>query len=155
MSSTSILKRPYFFEKTMKGYETLHHNSERSSSDDTLPSYSGLLEKSDNKPYERKSCWSKYAFFVVFNTIVFVIYGASLVLIMRDARERALSGPQLIPGECDDDCNKALADVNVAPAQSVIRWERKTFQHNSEAHGPFSGYPREEIDQNWRDLLNG
>jgi hypothetical protein len=43
----------------------------------------------------------------------------------------------------------------IAPAQEVLEWEIKTFDENSQEHGPFSGYPREEIDQNWRDLLDG
>jgi hypothetical protein len=31
----------------------------------------------------------------------------------------------------------------------------KKFDENSQTHGPFSGYPRDEIDENWRKILNG
>ncbi|KAM3563468.1 hypothetical protein ARSEF4850_002316 [Beauveria asiatica] len=40
------------------------------------------------------------------------------------------------------------------PATGVLEWSEHTFVENSFSHGPFSGYPRDEIDQNWHDLIN-
>jgi Mycotoxin biosynthesis protein UstYa len=45
--------------------------------------------------------------------------------------------------------------TRAAPAHEAVFYEETTFQENSQEHGPFSGYPRDEIDQNWHNLLNG
>jgi len=42
-----------------------------------------------------------------------------------------------------------------APAYEAVEWEEYTFVENSQEHGPFSGFPRPEIDENWDKLLNG
>ncbi|XWW97684.1 hypothetical protein V2A60_005670 [Cordyceps javanica] len=41
-----------------------------------------------------------------------------------------------------------------SPASGALEWSEHTFVENSFSHGPFSGYPREEIDRNWHDLIN-
>ena len=44
--------------------------------------------------------------------------------------------------------------LNVAPANKAVEWELRKFDANDNQKGPFSGKPREEIDQNWHNLLN-
>jgi hypothetical protein len=43
----------------------------------------------------------------------------------------------------------------VAPAFEALEWEEYKFKENSQSHGPFSGFPRPEIDENWDKLLEG
>ena len=40
-----------------------------------------------------------------------------------------------------------------APAQSAIKWERRTFENSLETANPYKGEPRKELDDAWNKLL--
>ena len=159
MESFSFTGRPFFFYRTMRGYRSVRNPSVRSSSEDTRGSGSLLLEKGDIPQLPKTSVWRRHAILISIHSFIFMLYIAVLFLVASIARSQALHDRQLIACElavtfvCYD--KHFWIDIWTAPAQSVIRWEIKKFDENSQTHGPFSGYPRDEIDENWRKILNG
>lgn len=45
--------------------------------------------------------------------------------------------------------------VPEAPANEAVEYELHSFTMNDMNKGPFSGLPRDEVNQNWHNLLNG
>ncbi|KAI1384938.1 uncharacterized protein F4822DRAFT_378185 [Hypoxylon trugodes] len=84
------------------------------------------------------SFWKRNASLIVANSLLFVVYIAILVAVASYVPQQCRQGPNLI----------------ISPAYEALEWEEYTFQENSQLHGPFSGYPRPEIDENWDKLLD-
>jgi hypothetical protein len=42
-----------------------------------------------------------------------------------------------------------------APAIHAVEWELHEYVNNDNTHGPFSGPPRDEVDRNWHNIING
>ncbi|KAH0541627.1 hypothetical protein FGG08_003917 [Glutinoglossum americanum] len=125
--------------KSQRSYERVLSFSERSSSDGSPDSSDGLLEDKAFRPLRQKrSVWQSWWPFIIVHLVIFTIYAGILYAVASNARAQALRGPGLL----------------FSPAREAVIYEETTYVENSQEHGPFSGYPREEIDQNWRDLLN-
>ena len=105
-------------------------------SDDT--SQDALTEKEIQQLWGKTPFWRRHASLIVCNGIVFVIYIAILMVVTSRVPQQCRKGPNLIH----------------SPAFEAIEWEEYTYIDNSQSHGPFSGYPRPEIDQNWEKLIN-
>ncbi|OTA69635.1 hypothetical protein K449DRAFT_384598 [Hypoxylon sp. EC38] len=101
-------------------------------------SQDGLLEKEIEELRRKRSFWQRHASLIVGNAILFVIYIAILAAVASYVPKQCKQGPNLIQ----------------SPAYEALEWEEYTFQENSQTHGPFSGYPRPEIDENWDKLIN-
>ncbi|KAJ8125400.1 hypothetical protein O1611_g8239 [Lasiodiplodia mahajangana] len=82
--------------------------------------------------------WRRYPLMILVNAIVFLVYISSLGALAWHQSNRCRSGPNLIN----------------SPAYDALEWEEYKFRENSQEHGPYSGYPRPEIDRNWDKLLN-
>jgi hypothetical protein len=91
-----ILKRPYFFSKTMKGYQAVRNQSERSSTEDSQTSDTGLLAKESGSPRYKSSFWKRHSLLLGTHAVAFVLYAIVLLMVAVAARSQALHGPQLI-----------------------------------------------------------
>ncbi|PQE26196.1 Tat pathway signal sequence protein [Rutstroemia sp. NJR-2017a BBW] len=138
---------PVSFSKktwTSEGLEEYHsvqdQSEERpSESDDSISSDNTLLEKQIHLPRQNGSYYSKHSRLILLNGAVFVFYIVSILFLTRHFHDRLIKGPDLIH----------------SPAYSAITWHEQAYNETDTAHGPFSGYPRPEVDNNWHELLTG
>ncbi|KAI1379251.1 hypothetical protein F4677DRAFT_411012 [Hypoxylon crocopeplum] len=110
--------------------------SSRASSDTSQDGL--LLEKEIKELRYKNSFWRRYAYLLILNSLVLVIYIGTLATVASYVPSQCRQGPNLI----------------YSPAYEALEWEEYTFKENSQEHGPFSGFPRPEVDDNWDRLLN-
>ncbi|KAJ6784143.1 hypothetical protein PWT90_04173 [Aphanocladium album] len=76
--------------------------------------------------------------FFITHSIILTVYLGTVLSLQGELAKLRKHGLQLIQ----------------SPASEALEWSETTFVENSFSHGPFSGYPRDEINQNWHDLIN-
>ncbi|KFY43935.1 hypothetical protein V494_01756 [Pseudogymnoascus sp. VKM F-4513 (FW-928)] len=124
--------------KPFQKYTKVVDDTSTASSEELRGSDDGLLEKEIEELRRKVPFWKRYASLIVLNSIVFIIYAASLYVVASHVSKKCQQGPNLV----------------FSPAYDAVQWEEYKFKENSQEHGPFSGYPRPEIDENWDKLLN-
>ncbi|OAA74187.1 hypothetical protein ISF_01088 [Cordyceps fumosorosea ARSEF 2679] len=88
-----------------------------------------------SRKYSQKRWW--IGFFTI-HLFILAFYAGTVINMQAELSKLRKHGLQLIQ----------------SPASGAMQWAEHTFVENSFSHGPFSGYPREEIDKNWHDLIN-
>jgi hypothetical protein len=155
----AFFQRMPFLSKARHDYQKVQFFSERSSSDDLHGPSDGLLgDKEIRQLPQKRSFWRRWWPFIVIHSAIFAIYLGVLYAVASNGRAQAIRGPGLVfcePPVKGANCTVFYLLTAIAPAHEAVIYEEVKFQENSQEHGPFSGYPRDEIDQNWHDLLNG
>ncbi|KAB8303040.1 hypothetical protein EYC80_004494 [Monilinia laxa] len=134
-----LLSQQPWASNSLEKYQTVPNPSEErpSDTDETVSSDITLLEKEIQDVRRRDSYYGRYSRIIQFNGLVFLFYIATIFLIVKHFRTRALNGLNLIH----------------SPVYNVITWQEQAYNETDTHHGPFSGYPRPEIDENWHELL--
>ena len=128
---------------------------ERASDDGSRASNDELLEKEIAELRKKTPFWRRHAPLIIINSIVFLIYAGVLSAVASNVPKQCSKGPNLVFCKLVSLIQYFQTLTKAAPAYEAVEWEEYTFKENSQEHGPFSGYPRDEIDKNWDDLLNG
>ncbi|KAI0016893.1 hypothetical protein F4780DRAFT_635215 [Xylariomycetidae sp. FL0641] len=126
---------PFVF-KAQRDKEDPASSSSRASTDSaSLLSENEIRKIRSRGSRSRFRCWF---ILLVAHFALFAVYLGTVVSLWHQVLILRKSGPQLVN----------------SPAHEAIEWELHKYEENDSANGPFTGTPRDEIDQNWHDLIN-
>ncbi|KAI1078852.1 hypothetical protein F5B20DRAFT_546444 [Whalleya microplaca] len=110
-------------------------STDGSESEESFLSENEIKNLRSRRPSRRGLWWLGFA---LVHLILLAVYIGTVVSLRSEVNRLRRYGPQLVN----------------TPANDAVEWEAHVFDENDMVHGPFSGLPRDEIDQNWHNLLN-
>ncbi|KAI4134106.1 MAG: hypothetical protein LQ347_001803 [Umbilicaria vellea] len=126
-----------------RDYSPVQTSPTQALSDDNSSDSDGLLkeEKTFQLQGHRKTFWRRHAVIICGHLCVFVLYTTIVqVLIAACWRWQMLLGTS----------PKSLL---YSPANEALHWKLHSFDSGDGHEGPYSGYPRHDLDKAWEDLL--
>ena len=82
--------------KAFQKYSKVIDSASRASSDESRGSDDGLLEKEIEELRRKTPLWRRHASLIVLNSIIFIIYAASLYAVASHVPNRCQQGPNLV-----------------------------------------------------------
>jgi len=124
LSDNSLLERPS--SETEIGSASRH---------DLLEKESFITQTAENS--RRQPFWRRHILPFCVHLIIFLIY-STLALLAVDSRSKVV---------------QSSTNLLYSPANEALRWKLHQF-HSGDGHeGPYSGYPRPELEEAWNGLL--
>ncbi|KAH9990679.1 hypothetical protein F4779DRAFT_252542 [Xylariaceae sp. FL0662B] len=131
----------FFFKGREDSNKEIPSGANQKSSTDGSVSGESLLSENEirnirsRRPFRRGLWWLGFA---LVHLILLIIYAGTVASLRTEVGRLRKYGPRLVN----------------TPANEAIEWEEHIFDENNMPNAPFSGPPRDEIDQNWHNLLN-
>ncbi|CCF43200.1 hypothetical protein CH063_12967 [Colletotrichum higginsianum] len=125
------LDRPFSPEEELEKSSMHRSSSAPDSESSSFLSEREIREIRSNHDSRRRRWWWWVSFGLV-HAVLLSVYIGSLLSLRAQVSKLRKYGPQLVN----------------SPANDGVEWELQTFINNNNEHGPFSGPPREELDEN-------
>lgn len=107
-----------------------------------------------NKPF-----WRRHLLPAAIHFFIFIVYITVGILALDSRAKSAVGGRSLLWCKCRIElvlrCLVCRTDCgeNIAPANEIIKYELQTFNSGDGHEGPYSGYPRPDLEKAWTGLL--
>jgi len=110
-----------------------------------------LMDEAPQKSH-RRSFWVRNLFAFCIHLAIFLTY-TILATLALDSRTKTVQQSRNLLYCMLPTLFETLILIDTAPANEVLRWQLHQF-HSGDGHeGPYSGYPRPELEEAWENLL--